>query len=160
MDVRIALVPVDQNYWLDRQISNLRGGQLYSHGAILVYLDDSQVMWYDVHWRWFSSDFREIPAKNYSWTYHVFEVADCTPAKALLVHSWIQEQRTRWVNYDLFGALLMPFHKLRVDSPRSFTCFEFITRALMKAGYLMEYDPEKALASDLLQSGFLLPERR
>lgn len=159
MRASVVLVPVDSAYWIDRQIAKLRGGQEYSHGAILIHLDDSQVMWYDVHWRWFFSDFREIPASNYAWAYETFEIIDCNSARTSLIYSWIQEQRLGWVNYDLIGALLMPFCGLRADSPRSFTCFEFITRALMKAGYMVEYDPEKALASDLLQSGLLLPER-
>ena len=159
MNVQVALVHVDRRYWLDRRIAKLRGGQKYSHAALLLHLGDSQVMWVDVHWRWFTSDLREIPIQNYSWDYQVFDILGCNTARSSLINSWVQDQKSGWVNYDLFGAILMPFQFLRLNSPRSFTCFEFITRALMKAGYVVEYDPEKALASDLLQSGILIAER-
>jgi len=156
MDVQVALVKIDERYALDRIISDLRGGQDYSHAALILYPDDPDAQWVDVHWRWFCSDLRVIPPKNYGWAYTVHPIKDLTPERSIQILEWVEEQKGNWVFYDILGGFRILLQRPSRDTPRSFTCFEFVTRALLSAGYNLEYDPEKALGSDLMASGVIL----
>jgi hypothetical protein len=156
MDVQVALVKVDPKYTVDRWISGLRGGQEFSHAALVLRPGEWNARWYDVHWRWFASDLRDIPAENYAWSHSYYPLKDLTPEKGMVIAEWVLEQQGKWVHYDICGAFRILLDLPPESSPRSFTCFEFVTRALLEAGYDLEYDPEKALGSDLMESGVLL----
>lgn len=156
MDVWVAMVEVDRRYFQDRLIAGLRGGQEYSHAALIIRPGGESSHWVDVHWRWFRSDLRVIPPENYTWSHSIHPIREMTSAKARLISDWVLQQQGSWVTYDLLGALRILLNYPSEDSPRSFTCFEFVTRALLEAGYVLEYDPEKALGSDLVESGILL----
>ena len=157
MDVKVALVKAQRGYWLDRRIAEMRGGQEFSHAALVVTRTDQEPMWLDVHWRWFISDLRNIPARNYAWEYRLFPLRDMNIVRTTKVIRWLSAQEAGWTRYDVIGALCLYLGISGPSSPRSFTCFEFVTRALLAAGYDLDFDSETALASDLLSSGVLLP---
>ncbi|MDP2726285.1 MAG: hypothetical protein Q8P59_01975 [Dehalococcoidia bacterium] len=157
MKIQVALVRVDDRYWLDRQIGRLRGGQKYSHGAFIVHQGDTEPMWWDVHWRWFSSSLRAFPAKNYGWKFEVFDIEGITDLQTQKLHLWMLRQEGQWISYDILGAIQIFFGWNPPESPRSFQCFEFVTRGLLAGGLPVDFHPERALASDLLESGLLVP---
>lgn len=156
MHVRVALVPVDNSYLVDRVVSTLGGGQQFSHAALLTSIQrGEEETWHDVHWRWFVSDLRVIPAKNYAWPFEVYEILDMRPSRAGFIIGWLQEQKRRWIQYDLANAFRLLL-KLPVRStPRAYLCFEFVAQGLLAGGYSLDFKPEGCLASDLLQCGLL-----
>lgn len=157
MNIQVALVRVDERYWLDRQVAKLRGGQKYSHGAFIVHQGGLEPMWWDVHWRWLASSLRAIPAINYGWRYETFNICGITDLQTQKLHLWLLRQESQWINYDLLGAIHLFFGWDPPESPRSFQCFEFVTRGLLAAGLPVGFLPERALASDLLESDLLVP---
>lgn len=160
MKIQVALVHLDKSFAQDRIIEMLKGGQEYGHAAFVVHGEDPEPMWYDVHWRWFCTDLRVIEAKDYAWKFDLFDLK-ITDGQQRIIHEWLKMKKGHRVRYDLIGAFYIVLGSLfgwtAPDSPRSYTCFEFITRGLIAAGHALEYDPETALASDLLESGLLVP---
>jgi hypothetical protein len=161
MKIQVALVPLDMSYFQDRVIAGLKGGQKYGHAAFILHEEWQEPVWYDVHWRWFQSDLRVILAKDYGWTFDLFDLPSLTEGQHKILAEWLKMKEGDWVRYDLVGALYILMGWLLgwapPDSPRSYTCFEFITRGLVSVGMALEYNPEKALATDLLGSGILVP---
>lgn len=161
MKVQVALVPLDESYLQDRVIARLKGGQKYGHAAFVITKGGEEPVWLDVHWRWFATDLRVIPAKNYGWKFELFDIENFSVGQRLVLYEWLKFQQAKPVRYDIIGAIYIALGSMfgcePPVSPRSYTCFEFIARGLVAAGMTLGLDPETALASDLLGSGFLVP---
>lgn len=161
MDVKVAMVYVDEEHWLDRQIAQLRGGQKYSHGALIVYPDHLEPLWWDTHWRWFVSDLRCIPAKNYTWRYSLWDIKGLTEEEAKVISAWLLSLETRRINYDLFSCLgvkladMLGLQKNPLTARSALFCFELISEALKLIGRGLPFEETLVLGTDITESGLL-----
>lgn len=164
MDIRVALVDVDRRYLVDRVVAGLRGGQRWSHGALIVHQVGLKDEWWDMHHRWLASSLRRFPAENYAWPYSIWRVPGLGTPGAERIYHWLLEQDQTFINYDLpqcAWTFLMSWLGVQETAnpwgyPRSYHCFELIARALEVGGLKLPMDPSSVLGEDLVASGLLL----
>ncbi len=163
MDIRVALVNVDRLYFVDRTIERLRGGQRWSHGALLVTEPGQETVWWDMHFRWLGSSLRHFPAKNYAWAYSIWRIPGLGALGSERVHRWLLDHKRLVVNYDLpqcAWTFLLSWLGLQEEKnpwgyPNSYHCFELIAKALEVGGLHLPRDPSTMLGEDLVASGLL-----
>jgi hypothetical protein len=151
--IEAAFVPIDRRYLMDRAIADLRGGQQYSHVALIVYHNDCPPMWHDVRWDWLNSAARVMPAAQYEFKYDLYEVLGMTKTRAEVIHRWLQRQESHWVQYDPCGAIRLFLRMPARNTPRMFLCFEYMARAFQAGGLLHGFKAEGCLGSDLVETG-------
>jgi hypothetical protein len=156
----------DPANFLDRQIMNLEPKSKFSHGGFILYHDDKEPEFVDVHFRFFISSLRRFPAVNYEWPYSLNRIKNLNQESIEKIVKWIDHHSRLNIHYDFLQGLwqiisnYLNLSKDRNpwDNKKAFHSAEFLICGLEAGGFNIPHPEGFELYSYIEQAGILEEE--